>query len=229
MMTTWTNRDPREERCRQLIERCGYAAAALTILPIPGSEVIGVMPLHVGMMIGIGEEYGKTLTRDSAVELISRIGATVGLSLVGSRLAMTAGKIILPGLGGLVAAPFMFASTYAIGTVARLYFASDGDLSDREMKRAYDREVKRAKSMFDPSKARSAEARSQAQSAVREESDDTSTSTSNAEASSSSRRDRAPSVDELAERLAKLDELREKGLVGDDEYERTKARILDSL
>ena len=124
-MPSWYDRDPRDERVRVLIERCGYAAAALTILPIPGSEIIGVMPLHVGMVIGIGEEYGKTLTRESAVELITRIGATVGLSLVGSRLAMTAGKVILPGLGGLVAAPFMFASTLAIGTVARLYFASD--------------------------------------------------------------------------------------------------------
>ena len=158
-MTEWHQRDAREERVKTLIERCGYAAAALTIIPIPGSEVIGVMPLHVGVVIGVGEEYGKTLTRDSAIELISRIGATVGLSLVGSRLAMTAGKIILPGLGGLVAAPFMFASTLAIGTVARLYFASDGDLSAREMKRAYDDELKRAKAAFDPSRARSAEAR----------------------------------------------------------------------
>src|SRR5687768_11138284 len=84
--------EPRDERCRKLVERCGYAAAALTILPIPGSEVIGVMPIHVGMVIGIGQEYGVKLTRQSATDLILKIGATVGLSLVGSRLAMTAGK-----------------------------------------------------------------------------------------------------------------------------------------
>ena len=217
-MTEWHERDPSEERCRQLIERCGYAAAALTVLPIPGSEVIGVMPLHVGMVIGIGEEYGETLTKESAMELITKIGATVGLSLVGSRLAMTAGKIILPGLGGLVAAPFMFASTLAIGTVARLYFARGGTISDREIKREYEREVKRAKSVFDPLRARGNAAREEAESAVRA-----------APASSSPSADGEPSVDELAERLAKLDELREKGLLSDDEYERTKARILDSL
>ncbi len=219
-MTEWHERDAREERVKTLIERCGYAAAALTIIPIPGSEVIGVMPLHVGMVIGVGEEYGKTLTRDSAIELISRIGATVGLSLVGSRLAMTAGKIILPGLGGLVAAPFMFASTLAIGTVARLYFASDGDLSAREMKRAYDDELKRAKAAFDPSRARSAPARRAAEEAARGDDGGAPAPASKAA---------APSVDELADRLAKLDELREKGLVDDAEYERTKARILDSL
>lgn len=221
-MTEWHERDPREERCRQLTERCGYAAAALTVLPIPGSELIGVMPLHVGMVIGIGEEYGQTLTKESAMELITRIGATVGLSLVGSRLAMTAGKIILPGLGGLIAAPFMFASTLAIGTVARLYFSRDGKLSKGEMKRAYDREVKRAKSAFDPTKARSSEARRNAEDAVHE-TEPPEESANEASASA------APSVDELAERLAKLGELHEKGLVNDEEYERTKARILDSL
>jgi len=221
-MSEWHSRDSRDERCKVLIERCGYAAAALTIIPIPGSEIIGVMPLHVGMVIGVGEEYGKTLTRDSAVALISRIGATVGLSLVGSRIAMTAGKFILPGLGGLVAAPFMFASTLAIGTVARLHFASDGDLSDREIKRAYEREVKRAKSTFDPARARSKEATSQAEAAA-------SAADAPADPSEASPKEAAPSVDELADRLAKLDGLREKGLVSDEEYERTKARILDSL
>lgn len=206
------------DRCKLLTERCGYAAAALTLLPIPGSEIVGVMPLHVGMVIGIGEEHGKQLTRDSALELLTRIGATVGASLVGSRIAMTAGKIILPGLGGLVAAPFMFASTLAIGTVARLYFENDGALSDREMKRAYDAEVKRARKAFDPAKARSSEARAEAEAAVREDRDDEAPA-----------RDENPSVDDLAERLAKLDELRERGLVDDEEYERTKTRILDSL
>lgn len=209
------------DRCKLLIERCGYAAAALTLLPIPGSEIVGVMPLHVGMVIGIGEEHGKQLTRDSALDLLARIGATVGASLVGSRIAMTAGKIILPGLGGLVAAPFMFASTLAIGTVARLWFENDGSLSDREMKRAYDAEVKRARKAFDPSKARSSEARANAEAAVREDEGGGGASKAATEA--------APSVDDLAERLAKLDELRERGLVDDEEYERTKARILDSL
>ncbi len=210
----------RRDRCKLLIERCGYGAAALTLLPIPGSEIVGVLPLHVGMVIGIGEEHGKQLTRDSALELITRIGATVGASLVGSRIAMTAGKIILPGLGGLVAAPFMFASTLAIGTVARLYFENDGALSDSEMKRAYDAEVKRARSSFDPARARSSEARRHAEEAVAEDQGGAAHTATPAA---------APSVEELADRLAKLDELRDKGMISDDEYRRTKDRILDSL
>ncbi len=209
--------DTRDARCRRLVERCGYAAAALTILPIPGSEIIGVMPIHVGMVIGIAEEHGVKLTRESATDLILKIGATVGLSLVGSRLAMTAGKIILPGLGGLVAAPFMFASTLAIGSAARAYFETDGGLDDSEMKRVYERTMKRAKEAFDPVKARSREARDMAEEAAQ----------ANAEKPSAA--GPKASVDDLAERLAKLEELHERGAINDRDYERRKAQILDEV
>lgn len=212
-------RDERERKSRTLIERCGYAAAALTILPIPGSEIIGVMPVHVGMVIGVGQAYGKELTRESATELLMKIGATVGLSLVGSKLATTAGKILLPGLGGLVAAPFIFASTIALGTVARLYFESDGNLSEREMRDVFDQVKKRAKDTFDPTRARSREAREMAEEAAREEEGERSEAPSGGRAS----------VDDLAERLATLEGLYEKGLISDVELERRRQKILDEV
>ena len=140
-------------RAHDLTEKCGYAAAALTLLPIPGSELIAVMPVHVGMVVKLGEIHGVDIDTDSATHLILRIGATVGLSLVGSRLATTAAKFFLPGLGGLISAPFMYASTIAIARVAELYFVH-GDLSEREMRSVYRDSVKSAKQDFDPRKAR---------------------------------------------------------------------------
>lgn len=208
--------DERERRSRQLIERCGYATAALTLLPIPGSEILGVMPVHVGMVLGIGEAYGAELTRESATELLAKIGATVGLSLVGSKLASTAGKILLPGLGGLVAAPFMFATTVALGTVARLYFESGGRMTDAEMREVFERAKAEAKKIFDPDRARSREARDMAESASEASSHPTPSGP-------------RPTVDDLAERLAKVDELFEKGLISSAEHSRKRDQILDEV
>ena len=84
----------REQKAKELAEKCGYAAAALTIFPIPLSEVVAVMPLHVGMVVATGTIYDVDVTRDSANQLILRIGATVGLSLIGSRIATTAAKVM---------------------------------------------------------------------------------------------------------------------------------------
>lgn len=150
----------------RLVETCGYATAALTILPIPGSEIIGVMPLHVGMVIGIGQHHGRTLTRESASQLLLQIGATVGLSLVGSRLATTTAKFLLPGLGGIVAAPFMYASTLALGAVADHWFARDGAMSADEMKAVYDRTVRSAKGNYDRSRMHDEDVQEMAKDAV---------------------------------------------------------------
>lgn len=192
----------------RLVEHCGYATAALTILPIPGSEIIGVMPLHVGMVIGIANHYDRSLTEESAMELVLQIGATVGFSLVGSRLATTAAKIILPGLGGVVAAPFMYASTLGLGAVADGYFRM-GPLSEAQMKDLYRQAKSEAKRGFDPGKAREDDAMNTAREAVKE--------------------DKPATPEDPVARLKKAKGLLDQELISQEEYDAVKARILDAL
>ena len=196
-----------------LIERTGYAAAALTLLPIPGSEVIGVMPLHVGMVIGVGHHHNRTLTREGATELLLQIGTTVGLSLVGSRIATTAAKIVLPGLGGLVAAPFMFASTLGLGAVADAWFRSGGHLSEGRMRDIYTSAKGQAKQAYSADRARSDEAASGAREAVDQGKQEESTTGSA----------------DPTERLRKAKQMLDEGLIDAEEFAATKARILGNL
>jgi uncharacterized protein (DUF697 family) len=147
---------PEQERAataKRFIERCGYAAAALTLLPVPFSDVLAVVPLHVGMIVGIGEIYERPLTRDSASELVLKIATASGLSLLGRRIAQAATKALLPGLGGLLAAPSMYAQTIAIGTVARAWFERGGELSEVEIKALFCKALEDAKAAFDPLRA----------------------------------------------------------------------------
>jgi len=198
-----------------LVERCGYATAALTILPIPGSEILGVMPLHVGMVIGIAGHYGHDLTTESATELILQIGTTVGVSLVGSRLATTAAKFVLPGLGGIIAAPFMFGSTLAIGACAAAWFANDGAISSEEMRAVYKRTMKEAKANFRSEKMDDDEVKSQAESAVQEGKKGGAAA--------------EPEEEDPVARLKRAKELLEQGLIEQDEFDAVKKRILDAI
>lgn len=200
----------------QLVERCGYATAALTVLPIPGSELIGVMPLHVGMVVGIAHHHGQDLTRETAMELVLQIGTTVGASLVGSRIATTAAKFALPGLGGFLAAPFMFASTLAIGAVADQWFRADGSMSESEMKAVYERAMKGARSSFRADRMRDPEAMAEARSAVAE---------------GEETGDAAPPSgdDDLVARLKRGKEMLEAGLIDQEEFDALKARILSEV
>lgn len=214
-MSMLCNVSPHEE-VNRLVETCGYATAALTILPIPGSEILGVMPLHVGMVIGIANHYDRTLTRESATELILQIGATVGASLVGSRIATTAAKFVLPGLGGIIAAPFMYASTLGIGAVADAWFRSDGAMSRDRMREIYEQSTRQAKQTYQPENVGKKEAVDQAKAAV------------DAAKSGEAKAEPAPEADAVA-RLRTSKELLEAGLITAEEHEATKKRILDSL
>lgn len=209
----------------RLVETCGYAAAALTILPIPGSEILGVMPLHVGMVIGIANHRGRTLTRESATSLLLQIGGTVGLSLVGSRIATFAAKVILPGLGGFVAAPFMYASTLAIGAVADAFFKKDGKLDEHEMREVYNRAVREAKATFRADKMKEKAAMDRAAEAVAEG--------KAAEAAGGAAP--APAAPAPAPQESPLDKMKhakdllDQGFITLEEYEDVKKRVLGEL
>jgi uncharacterized protein (DUF697 family) len=210
----------REDAAKGLTEKCGYAAAALTIIPIPLSEVVAVTSLHVGMVMGIGHIYGAEVTRDSATQLLLRVGGTVGLSYMGTKLVTTAAKIVLPFFGGIVTAPLMYASTLAIGMVARVYFESQGQVSDDDMKSVYAAALKKAKSNFDPLKAKTSEAADLAQSAAAKAKADPSLAAADAE---------IKKPEDPVSRLERLKSMKDKGLIDAAEFEATKKRILAEM
>lgn len=211
--TTPVDRDARltDERAWQLIERCGYAAAALAVLPIPYSETVGVAAVHVSMVIGVGKVYGVELGRESAVKFVARLGATIGLSYLGTRLAIGTAKLVLPVLPGLVGAPLVFGSTLGLGAVARAHFSSPGkELTDDEVKALYRSAVDRARATFDPTRVRSRDARADAE-AMASESTPTPTS----------------STERARERLERLRKLHEQGFLGPDELEAASRKVLE--
>lgn len=204
----------REAASKTLTDKCAYAAAALTAIPIPATEVLGVMPLHVGMVTALGHIHDKDISADSASKLVLRIAATVGLSLVGSRVATTAAKVIMPGFGGIVAAPFMFASTKALGAVAQAYFERADELSADDIKSVYEAASKKAKREFDTSRSKSEEAFVMARDVAEQR-------TTSPGAQDSPRA--------ASERLSELKDMLGQGLIDSDEFSDTKKRILAEL
>jgi len=205
----------REAAASRLIETCGYAAGAVTLIPLPGPEIIAVTSIHVGMIVGLSQIYGIDMSRETAMDLLARIGTAAGVSLVTTRVATTFAKIALPGLGGLLGAPLIFASTLAIGAVARTFLAREGEVSSQEMKDLYKQTVKDARSKFDPSKMRSEEMKNMASKAATE--------------GDAPDKPTADDGGDLVARLKKLKELLDAGLIDTDEYEAEKKRILASI
>ena len=210
-----------DERSWTLIERCGYAAAALAVLPIPFSETVGVTAVHVSMVIGIARIHGIELERDSAVKLVLRLGTTVGLSYIGTRVAIGLAKLVFPVLPGLVGAPLVFASTMGLGSVAKAHFASpDQELSDDEVRNLYRSTIDKAKGTFDPTRAKSDDAKSDAEALAKPV-------PAPEVAKAAPEPAPTPTTERALDRLERLRRLRDDGFLGAAEFEAASKKVLE--
>jgi tellurite resistance protein/uncharacterized protein (DUF697 family) len=129
--------------------------AGLELLP-QGLATVAIIPLQTKMVYKIGSHYGYKLDSGHIKEFI----ATVGLGMSGqfvesyarkflgglaSRyLGKTAGKIVEKTTGPMMT----FASTYALGMVAKSYYASGRKLSMSDMQAQFARKFEEAKGVF---------------------------------------------------------------------------------
>jgi uncharacterized protein (DUF697 family)/tellurite resistance protein len=128
---------------------------ALELLP-QGLATMAIVPLQMKMVYGVGKAYGFSLDKGHIKELIATVG--VGMTsqvvegfardllggLAKKFLGKTAGKIVKTATG----AAMSFATTYALGQVAKQYYAGGRKLSSVDMRALFGREVERAKGLY---------------------------------------------------------------------------------
>ena len=128
---------------------------ALELLP-QGLATMAIVPLQMKMVYGVGKAYGFSLDKGHIKELIATVG--VGMTsqvvegfardllggLAKKFLGKTAGKIVKTATG----AAMSFATTYALGQVAKQYYAGGRKLSSVDLRALFGREVERAKGLY---------------------------------------------------------------------------------
>lgn len=128
---------------------------ALELLP-QGLATMAIVPLQMKMVYGVGKAYGISLDKGHIKELIAAVG--VGMTsqvvegfardllggLAKKFLGKTAGKMV----GVATGAAMSFATTYALGQVAKQYYAGGRKLSSVDLRALFSREVERAKGLY---------------------------------------------------------------------------------
>ncbi len=125
---------------------------ALEILPQSWASM-AIIPVQIRMVYGIGKEYGVELDRGHIKELLATLGVGMtsqyleqfGRKLIGGLLGGMAGR----GVGRVGRAAtgmaFSFATTYALGHVARRYYAGGRQMSTELLKSTFDEMLGSAK------------------------------------------------------------------------------------
>ena len=113
-----------EEIAKDLVMMSSFGSAVVTLVPIPFSDFVAVTAVQASMVTAIGRVYGRELNKDEAKHLVLELASVCGAGLVAQKSFATLTKIFLPGLGGVLAAPWAFAITWGMGHVAMTYFAN---------------------------------------------------------------------------------------------------------
>ena len=120
----WSEVEPeaRRAKAREVIQISSYAAAAAAVVPVPMAELALLLPIHTAMVMTLGHVFGRPVSRTEAARVAVELGAIAGLTMAGTAALSALRKILLPGVGGVLAAPASFALTWGLGKASIEYF-----------------------------------------------------------------------------------------------------------
>ena len=110
----------RNQRVHGIIHTASGASAAVGagLAQVPGSDVPILVGIQTTMIVAIAEEYGVSISKVAAADLLLTFAATaVGRGLT----QVLVGRV--PGLGNVINASTAAALTEAVGWAADAYFA----------------------------------------------------------------------------------------------------------
>lgn len=137
------------------IKKYAILCAALELLP-QSLATMAVVPLQMKLVYEIGQRHGYALDRAHIKEFIAIAGVGLGAQVVeqyarkllGGVLRMAGGKM-LGGLGKSAAGPAVaFATTYALGQVAKQYYGGGRSMRDVDLKALFSSELTRAQGLY---------------------------------------------------------------------------------
>lgn len=137
--------------------------AALELLP-QGLASAAIIPVQMKMVYGIGKRYGYSLDTGHIKDLLATVGVGVtsqivesfGRRIMGGLVESLAGRVVGGSLGrmagsvarGGTGAAITFATTYALGQVAKQYYAGGRKLSAIDLQSLFSRSVEQAKGAY---------------------------------------------------------------------------------
>ncbi len=152
--------DPRDTGVDSSVLRYAILTAAVELLP-QNLATLAIIPLQTKMVYAIGRSYGHPLGASSIKEFLATIGVGVTGQMVEQYtrkfLGRLAGSVLGKTVGGMgrtaanwgTGPVLTFATTYAIGMVAKQYYRGGRQVSAIDLRSLFESESQRAKVLYD--------------------------------------------------------------------------------
>ncbi len=141
------------EKAREIARSFAISAAGIVLVPLPFSDLVFLMPIQTAMVLSIGKAYN---VKDPPEKTLAHISAACGASVFGQITTLFVANLI-PFIGKLISAPFVYGWTYGLGEVAIRYFEAQGQLQGDELKEVFKKVSRDATRAFRKKEVRGAD------------------------------------------------------------------------
>ncbi len=143
-----------EAELDSMIMNAAILNGALELLP-QSLASMAIIPLQTRLVYRVGKAYGYELDRGHITDFLATVGVGLtsqyveqfGRKLVGGLLGKMLGKTGKTVAGAATGSAFSFATTYALGQVARRYYAGGRSLSGESLKASFNNLVGEARGL----------------------------------------------------------------------------------
>ncbi len=137
-----------------IILKASITNGALELLP-QSLATMAIIPLQMKLVYRIGKAHGYELDRGHIKDLLATLGVgmtgqyleQIGRKLLGGVFGKVAGGLVGSVARGATGAAFSFATTYAIGQVARRYYAGGRTMNAELLNQAFNDLLQQGKSL----------------------------------------------------------------------------------
>lgn len=139
-----------------VIVRYAVLAGALELLP-QSLATMAILPLQMKLVYSIGQEHGYTLDSGHVREFLAVAGVGMTSQVFEGYARKLFGSVAKKALGkggkkvakGATGALMSFATTYGLGQVAKVYYASGRTLTQQQVRETFNEQLEQGKTLFD--------------------------------------------------------------------------------
>lgn len=156
---TTTPNSQRDAQSEALVRKYTYWAMGFGIIPVPFLDVAAVTGVQLKMIASLADLHGQEFSRSWGKSVLGALVGGIGAAGLAYGIFGSMVKAI-PGVGtlfGMVAMPTMAgATTYAVGKVFQMHFASGGTMLDfnaTKMRHYYEQQLQQGVKVADSTRA----------------------------------------------------------------------------
>ncbi|MDY7094399.1 MAG: GTPase [Acidobacteriota bacterium] len=118
---------------QEVVKATTVVCSGIAAVPIPVADAVPLTAAQILMIVAIGFVSGRDLSKKTAGEFASAMGANVGAAFVFREIARGLAKLI-PGAGSVISSAVAGAATWALGQAAILYFIDGASAEDAKLR-----------------------------------------------------------------------------------------------